>query len=124
MAQLLIIDDEPMIRMMLADRLTQVGHRVSEAADGAKGLKAFAQQPADLVLCDLYMPEKEGLETIQELRRLYPAVRIIAMSGGDRKSSEDFLPLATALGADSAIHKPFDLDRLVDLIDSLLLSGA
>jgi CheY-like chemotaxis protein len=120
MAQILIIDDVPGIRELLATQLTQDGHNVAEAADGEAGLKAMEKQPAELVICDLFMPNKEGLETIRELRHRYPDVIIIAMSGGNLKTSQDFLPFAKAMGADRTIGKPFQLNQLIELISSLV----
>ncbi|CAN5408142.1 response regulator [soil metagenome] len=123
MAHILVIDDDAIIRRMLMERLTDAGYQVFEAGHGNEGLKVMRAEPADLVLCDLYMPEKEGLETIQELRRNYPELKIIAMSGGNRKSPVDLLPIAKSMGANETIHKPFKLAELVQLIDSMLSAG-
>jgi CheY-like chemotaxis protein len=82
MANVLVIDDDAGIRFLLHKCLTGDGHDVREAEDGVQGVRQYRADPADLVLCDVFMPRKEGLETIRELRTLDPRARIIAMSGG------------------------------------------
>lgn len=123
MAAVLIIDDDQSIRGLLAIWLAGAGHEVSQASDGATGLKAMKSHPADLVICDLYMPNGDGLEAIPELRRQFPATKILAISGGSVHVNMDFLPVAKKLGADLAIQKPFNRDRLIQLVTSLLSTG-
>jgi len=123
MAKILIIDDDESVRGLLAVWLAGVGHEVSQAPDGAAGLKAMKSDPADVVVCDLYMPNRDGLEAIPELRRRFPATKILAISGGSVQMSMDFLPMAEKLGADLAIQKPFNRDGFVSLITSLLPTG-
>jgi len=82
MSRILVTDDEDQIRAMLRHALESSGHEVLEANNGEEGVRIYQKQPADLVITDILMPEKEGLESIRELRRLNPAVRIIAISGG------------------------------------------
>ena len=82
MPRILIIDDERQIRELLRDILEDAGYDVAEAADGQEAIKIQRGEPADLIITDLIMPEKEGIETIRELKQSYPDVRIIAMSGG------------------------------------------
>ena len=98
--------------------LEAAGYDVDEASDGAEGLTLFKQQPADLIVTDIYMPNKEGLETIRELRRLDPDVKIIAMSGGG--SAGDFLPIAKRLGAAKTMQKPFDNEMLLEAVSEVL----
>ena len=81
MARILVIDDEADMRGLLEETLQSAGHEVSLAADGEEGMKRFRARPADLVITDLYMPGQEGLETIMQLRREFPSVAIMAMSG-------------------------------------------
>ena len=109
MADILVIDDTPGVRLVLRDFLERAGHAVREAEDGARGLRLYRDRPADLVVCDLYMPGKKGLETIRELRHLDPAAKVIAMSGGSPVVATDFLPLALRDGVDC------DLEVLLDL---------
>src|SRR5690349_13999571 len=118
MARILIIDDDAQVRLLMRMRLEAAGYDVEEAKDGAKGLDAFNRQPADLVLTDIYMPKKEGLETIREFRRLNPKLKIIAMSGGG--IAGDFLPLAKKLGAAQTIRKPFDNEMLLEAVREVL----
>jgi CheY-like chemotaxis protein len=121
MAHLLVIDDEGPFRYVLRLALEQAGHEVTEAADGKEGVRAFRLCRADLVVCDLVMPGQEGLQTIHELRQLDPAVKVIAITGGDPDLPEmDFLPAARLLGASAVLAKPFDLAVLTSAIRNLL----
>jgi CheY-like chemotaxis protein len=116
MARILIIDDDTELRAVLRMALEEAGHQVAEAADGAKGIKAYRQRPADLILCDLVMPGKEGLETIRELRTQFTDARIVAMSGG----TMNFLPIASVLGSARTLRKPFDIASLLEVVDETL----
>jgi CheY-like chemotaxis protein len=120
MARILIIDDDDQVRLMLRRTLEAAGHETSEASNGKDGLMEFAERPVDLIITDIYMPEKEGLETIIELKRDHPAVHIIAISGGSREVDIDFLPVAERLGAERTFSKPVDREVLVTTIDELL----
>jgi CheY-like chemotaxis protein len=106
MPRLLVVDDVAMVRVAVRAAFAAAGYRVTEAASGAEALDAYRKEPADLVLCDLFMPEKDGLEVIQELTQEFPGVRIIAMSAG-RFGAPDLLPDAERLGAVATIKKPF-----------------
>jgi DNA-binding response OmpR family regulator len=118
MARLLLVDDDAMVRDMLAVTLTAAGHTVVQAENGREGAKLFRAAPTDLVITDLVMPDREGLETISELRAEWPTLPIIAMSGGMR--SPVYLRLATKLGAQRTLAKPFTADALLGAIDELL----
>jgi CheY-like chemotaxis protein len=118
MARILIIDDDQEVRLIMRIGLQAAGYDVGEAGDGAEGLTLFKEQPADLIVTDIYMPNKEGLETIRELRRLDRDVKIIAMSGGG--SAGDFLPIAKRLGAAKTIKKPFDNETLLEAVREVL----
>lgn len=120
MPQILLIDDDDLFRSMLRATLEQLGHSVTEAEDGNKGVMRYAQSPFDLVITDLIMPEKEGVETIMELKKKWPGVKIIAMSGGGRAAAEGYLAIAKKLGAIAALEKPFSTDKLTSAITSLL----
>jgi DNA-binding response OmpR family regulator len=119
MPTILIIDDEEPLRRLLAATLTAAGYTVYQAADGRQGLDLFHAAPADLVLTDLIMPGKEGLETIMQLRQLHPRLRIIAMSGGSAHS-KSYLDLARGLGARRLLAKPFTADELTSAITEVL----
>lgn len=120
MARILIIDDEQPIRMMLRMMLESEGHTVTEAADGTEGIKLFRQDPQDLVITDLIMPEKEGIETIMELRKDYPEVKVIAISGGGRNNPEWYLKTAKLLGAKEVLVKPIRKEALLTVIRNLI----
>ena len=120
-ASILVIDDDSQIRAFVRGLLEAEGHEVREARNGAEGIKAHRQRPADLILCDIFMPEKEGLETIRELRGDFPQVRIVAMSGGSpRTDPVDFLPLAKAFGAAAVLDKPISPKALVGAVTEAL----
>lgn len=120
MARVLVIDDDEVIRMLLSRVLEASGHDVSTAADGRKGMAVFKMNPADVVVTDIYMPNQEGLATIMELRRSFPAVKIVAMSGGGMRSGMDVLPVAEALGAERILRKPFTPADVAALMADLL----
>ena len=121
--RLLVIDDEDAVRAALRDTLGEAGYAVLEARDGATALEILSAQPVDAVLMDIYMPLQDGFEAIRELRRVAPAVKIVAISGGSRG---DFDPLKAAelLGADRTLRKPFGIDDLLVILAELLPEGA
>ena len=118
MPQILLIDDDVTFRSIAAATLRQAGHSVTEANDGRKGIAQFCANRADLVITDLVMPEKEGLETIMELRSRFPGVKIIAMSGSIH--SPDYLLVAGKLGAKRTLAKPFTAKDLLGAVDAIL----
>ncbi len=121
MASILVIDDDVRIQEFIQFVLEEAGHEVRCAGDGVAGLKAQRQRPADLIICDLFMPVKEGLETIRELHRDFPQVKVIALSGGNpRDGRMDFLPLAKKLGAVAALPKPFLPAELMPKVEQVL----
>ena len=124
MATVLIIDDECMVRLMLRDCLELQGHRVVEASDGAEGLQVFDNEPVDVVVTDIVMPEKEGIETIRELKRRSADIGIIAISGGGRIGATDCLRIAHRLGADHTLQKPFALPDLHAALNECLERAA
>jgi CheY-like chemotaxis protein len=123
MARILIIDDDDQVRKMLRLTLNAAGYDVVEAQDGKVAMKLFNQGPlVDLVITDLIMPEKEGIETIIELRRDFPKVPIIAISGGGRIDPDDYLALAKKLGAQITLEKPFSRKDIIDAVNKLIHS--
>ena len=120
MARILVIDDEADVRTTIGLALEKIGHTVEEAADGNQGLKRFAEERFDLVITDILMPEKEGIETIRELRAAHPDLRIIAISGGGRLNSTNFLEMVRKLGADEVLKKPFTLAQLRHVVETCL----
>ena len=120
MADILLIDDEEIFREVLAAALTQAGHTVRQAGDGFVGLKLFRERPAELVITDIVMPEKEGLDTIRDLHRDFPDARIIAMSGGLAHDSKLYLHMAEKFGAAAVLPKPFSLADLHQTVNTVL----
>jgi CheY-like chemotaxis protein len=120
MARILVIDDDTTIRLSLKLALEDADHQVEEAADGQEGIDRFRANPVDLVVTDIFMPEKEGMELIHEIKRDRPETKIIAISGGGRMNPDDYLNIARRLGADRTLLKPFDIELLLDTVDGLL----
>jgi DNA-binding response OmpR family regulator len=119
-ARILVIDDDLQLRSLLRLMLEGAGHEVTEAANGAQGVRAFRRRPADVVLCDLIMPVQEGLETIRELKADFPAVCVVAMSGGCPGGGLNFLPFAAKFGAAATLPKPFAMHELLGVVGNLL----
>ncbi len=120
MARILIIDDEDELRSMLRQMLEQAGHEVTEAVNGAEGIQLYEQDTHDLIITDIIMPEKEGVETIIALRRADPDLPIIAISGGGRLEATDFLTMTKKLGARRTLSKPFRRDQLLEAVGDCL----
>ena len=113
-ARILVIDDEPDIRALLERILDSAGYEVALAADGKEAVNQFRAKPANLVLTDLFMPHQEGLETIMQLRKEFPRLAIIAMSG--KTAGSRMLPIAQKLGAAVILEKPFAPQQLLDAV--------
>ena len=118
--RILIIDDEAPVRQMLRATLEREGHQVSEANDGEQGLRVLQREPVDLLITDLIMPGKEGLETIGEVRGRFPDLPVIAISGGGRIGPEGYLELARAMGARHCLAKPFTRQKLVEAVNAVI----
>lgn len=116
----LIIDDETAMRQTLRRILESSGHAVLEAPDGRKGLELFHEHRPALVIADLLMPEKEGLETIRELRAQTPDAKIIAISGGGSFGEPGFLHAAAVFGAGEVLQKPFRAEELIAAVNRML----
>jgi DNA-binding NtrC family response regulator len=119
MYRVLVIDDDEQVRSLCRAVLSEGGFDVTDAADGATGIEAFDACPFDLVLCDIFMPNKDGIETIQELTRTYFDVKVIAMSGG-ATGLPDYLPSARIFGAAEVLRKPFGAGELLDTVNGAL----
>jgi len=115
----LIEDDKP-LRTVLARFLKQAGYEVVEAEHGRQALQAMELTAAELVITDMIMPEMDGVETIVALRREYPKVKIIAMSGGGLRTADQYLQLAQLLGAQKVFSKPINPQELINTISGLL----
>ena len=124
MARILIIDDESQIRSMLRLMLERVGYEVLEAADGMEGIRQYRDNPADLIITDLIMPNKDGIGMIIELKKEFPSVKIIAMSGGGVNRPEGYLDGAKKLGATRTLTKPIDRDEMLNAVKETLKEDA
>ena len=120
MAYILVMEDERIIQTIIKRYLEREGHEVAVAGDGEEGIRMYEQRPADLVLTDIIMPKKEGIETIRDLKKISPDVKIIAMSGGGKIDSEDYLDLAGKFGVKETFTKGSDWSMLAPLVKRIL----
>ena len=120
MASILIVDDDHQIRKLLVRLLEKEGNHVTVASNGDEAIKQYDKAHIDLVITDIVMPEKEGIETIMELKRLDPEIKIIAISGGGKVSPENYLGMAKSMGAIYTIEKPIDKNVLLDRVNAAL----
>jgi DNA-binding NtrC family response regulator len=120
MPDVLIIEDDDTLRTMLTDTLAMEGLSVDSASDGRSGIATFRRTPAHVVCTDLYLPEADGLDVLMELKREYPTVQIILMSGGGKFGNLAPLESAHHLGAVAVLLKPFSLDQFVAVVREAL----
>ncbi|MEW5724979.1 MAG: response regulator [Thermodesulfobacteriota bacterium] len=120
MARILVVDDDGLFRSLMRELLELEGHEVTEAGDGREALALCQDQPFDLFITDILMPERDGLETIKELRRRRPEAKIIAVSGGGLLAPEGYLAVAARLGAQWGLVKPFANEELVEAVRALV----
>lgn len=120
MAIIVVVDDHREIRKAIARQLGSAGHEIQEAADGAEGLALSRRHKPALVICDIFMPGMEGIETIRAIRGEQPAVKIIAMSGSDPSQQAHYLKAAQELGADAVLAKPWRAADFLALVKRLL----
>jgi len=120
--RVLVIDDNPDMRRTMQALLESEGFAVSVAADGEEALRLQRELPAAVVITDIYMPGKEGIETIYELRKHFPQTKVIVMSGGSRVTGVDYFQVARELGAVKALKKPFAPGELIDAVRELTAS--
>ncbi len=123
MSRILIVDDEPAILSILERMLCKLGHESATAGNGKEALRRLEEGAFDLVITDLIMPESEGIETIGAIRKRWPGVRIIAMSGGGRQSPTPYLAVAASLGADATLAKPFQMSDLEAALRAVLVQS-
>ena len=118
--RILLVDDYGDLLQTLGEIITGAGYEVTLTTSARTALRLYAERPFDVVITDIFMPDLDGIELIVELRRRYPDVRIIAMSGGGAVVAEDFLPVALVHGADRTIAKPVSAEALVAVMRELL----
>jgi DNA-binding response OmpR family regulator len=119
MPRIILVDDDPHLRTAIRRMLEPERFEIEEASDGRNAIRAFRVRPADLVLCDVFMPENDGLEVVRELAREFSGARVVAMSGGFR-GTLNLLPMAQALGAADVLYKPFQRAELLAVVRRLL----
>lgn len=120
MPVILIVDDDPMLRLIATEMLQGKDYAIVEAEDGDEALRLIQSLPVDLVVLDMLMPNKDGLETIIELRKHQPQVRILAISSGGRMDGASLLRIAMAMGADDTLLKPIRVETFAPKVAELL----
>ena len=123
MTTILIIDDDQHILAVYRGMLEREGYEVIASMSGTRGAEICREAPIDLVITDIIMPGKDGLETIREMRQAFPDLGIIAFSGGGRLGPESYLPSALKMGAQRTLCKPFTRQELLDTVDDLVGSA-
>ncbi len=120
MHSILVVEDDAAVAFTVREMLSSAGYQVTTAANGVEAIEAYRRSRSDLVVTDLIMPEKDGLETIIDLRRGDPAVRMLAMSGGGRTRNMEFLGMARRLGVRVTLSKPFTREELLMAVATAL----
>ena len=121
MALILVVDDDPQVRSMLSETLQMLGHSVMEAEDGVACMSRLNDAVPDLIFLDLIMPNKEGMETICEIREHLPTVPVITISSGGNVTADlDYLSISKELGANHTLSKPLGVKQIVQVVNELL----
>ncbi len=120
MSSILVVDDDTQVLDVMSEMLRLEGHRVTVAENGHDAVNQLRDEQFDLVITDLIMPEKEGLETIADIRKNRADMPIIAISGGGRVGPTDYLETAKFIGADATLAKPFGRQELITTVSHLL----
>ncbi|TAK84587.1 MAG: response regulator [Betaproteobacteria bacterium] len=115
----LVVDDNEDMRSFMKIVLERAGYETELAADGQRALELQRRHPADVLVTDIFMPEADGLETIERFRSEFPRVRIVAMSGGGSVAKLDYLTTAREAGADAVLRKPFEAQALLTTLETL-----
>lgn len=120
MASILLVDDDAAFRAAAKRALTGAGHTVEEAADGRRALKSLKSAQPDVVVTDIIMPDSDGIELIAALRKAHPGLRVLAVSGRGNMGPLDLLKMASVVGADATLSKPFSGDELLEAVGKLV----
>jgi CheY-like chemotaxis protein len=124
MASILIVDDDPTVRLIARELLRDGDHAIVEAADGDLAMAVIQAVPLDLIVLDLLMPNKDGLEVLRHVKAHYPHIRILAVSSGGRIGAVSYLETARVFGADEVMMKPLRLDSFANVVEALLQAPA
>ena len=117
MKRILIIDDNRDFRIMLKFALMEENYQIMEATNGIEGEQLYREDPCDLIVMDIFMPKKDGLDTIFDLKEVFPQVKIIAISGGGSQGrTKNALKMASAYGADAILNKPLNMDEFFKVV--------
>jgi CheY-like chemotaxis protein len=116
----LVVDDHADVRDFIRAALESAGYEVNIASEGGSALRLQRGQPAELLITDIFMPEREGMETIAAFKKEFPQTRVIAISAGTSYGKHDFLAAAKLIGADATLRKPFDADQLLETVSKTL----
>src|SRR6266508_3819351 len=123
MARIIVIDDQEPIRRIVRRALEKEGHEVLEASDGEIGEQLLERSPADVVITDIFMPGQDGIVTLRQIRKRFPAVKVIVISGGDSSGMLDLRQDAELLGAVKSLQKPFNAREIMDKVRAALQAG-
>lgn len=124
MPAVLLLEDNAAYRALLTEVLTLAGFEVHASPDGRRVADILREHPIDLVITDMVMPERDGIETLTELRYSHPRLPVIAISGDVPLNTELYLTIAEKLGASRVLAKPFKMDRLIAAAREAIASGA
>lgn len=119
MVRVLVVDDNRDMRDSLCQLLLRAGYDCETARDGQQAIEMHRNRPFHILVTDIYMPLSDGLETIQAFRRDAPGVRIVAMSGGGDLAKINHLGVASEIGADATLEKPFTFEKLLETLKPL-----
>ena len=122
MARILVIDDQEPIRRIVRRALENERHEVLDASDGELGMQLLERETVDIVITDIFMPGQDGIVTLREIRKKFPSLNVIVMSGGDSTGMLDLRKDAELLGAVKSLQKPFTAREIVDLVGEVLQS--
>jgi CheY-like chemotaxis protein len=122
MANILVVDDDDDIRKLFVNQLIRAGYNVSWACDGNEGLAKSTELKPNLIITDILMPKKNGLEMIRDLKKELPHIKIIAISGGGNLGPEGYLPFASKQGVDCTFTKPIAIEDLLEAVKVLVAS--
>ena len=124
LGSVLVVDDDLALRELFSRVLGKAGFDVETACDGAAAIRELEGRDFGAVVTDIIMPEKEGVETLIEIKRRWPACRIVAVSGCGAAGFGGYLEMAAKLGADATLRKPVELRDLVGVVKGLLARDA